>query len=916
MIGGALATLAGLALFARGFFLTRHELGIESTCSVVDLLDAELEADRFPRLSQLREHDAFSECWDEPRYRRIVLVIIDAMRFDFAFGDSVGVPEWYRGKMPTMRETLRDQPENAALFRLVADPPTVTMQRLKGLTTGALPTFIDFRNNFESPGVQEDNFLGQLRARDDGRYAVFMGDDTWDSLYPEAFERSYPYPSFNARDLHTVDDGVLRHLWPELQRGGSPDAENSEESCALLIAHFLGVDHVGHTFGPRSPAMTAKLQEMDAAVARVLEDSRFDDLVLVFGDHGMTEDGNHGGGTEEETTSALFAYSKGGLFPGDSFSRLPYLRWDREHGIVESRGPGLADTAATSFRDIAQVDLVPTISLLLGNPIPFASLGGLIPELFLRPRGKGAAAGHPRTGHEDVAEDLARALLVNSLQVWRYLTAYQAAATGTISEDDMETLQGLLRQALEDHEDALERARAREGPADLEGVAEACLGYRRFLDAVLQIARSAWTEFDTRSMTLGALIQSVTALAMLVAAVARRGVSPSGALALVLLAMWMLSAFSNSFIVDESSVSRYILLSTACIMGVGISRSASASGESVAWRRAFDGLVLVATIRFATEVSGHGQDPVKHLSWIGTPAAAGCLTWIRWASGKRYARNRQQARENTCWSAIFGILAAAAVAYWASEALLPPSEDRAGLRRLFHLWLPRAILLGHALLGIVGSMWRALRSRRTAPLFAAVYHWIALIAFTEGPPGFISGCLFCVAMEVLCRWAEDRRKRASTAPSSEVLQALALFSLGRFFFFATGHASQFSSLQYDVAFIGSDAFYAPVAGAILGMNTLGLDIALLLRCTLSSSQHRSTRSDPSALPLLVAMHCVRAAAATCCAGILRRHLMVWAVFAPKFVFDNVLMAAVLVFGASFSYAFASLHGSSVAKALL
>jgi hypothetical protein len=31
---------------------------------------------------------------------------------------------------------------------------------------------------------------------------------------------------------------------------------------------------------------------------------------------------------------------------------------------------------------VAQVDLVPTLSLLLGTPIPFANLGFVIPELF------------------------------------------------------------------------------------------------------------------------------------------------------------------------------------------------------------------------------------------------------------------------------------------------------------------------------------------------------------------------------------------------------------------------------------------------------------------------------------------------------------------------------------------------------
>ena len=85
--------------------------------------------------------------------------------------------------------------------RFIADPPTTTMQRLKGLTTGSLPTFIDMASNFGSHEVSltfqgnrfemsclvylrlpfsqitEDNLLDQLVGS--GKRVVFAGDDTW-----------------------------------------------------------------------------------------------------------------------------------------------------------------------------------------------------------------------------------------------------------------------------------------------------------------------------------------------------------------------------------------------------------------------------------------------------------------------------------------------------------------------------------------------------------------------------------------------------------------------------------------------------------------------------------------------------------------------------------------------------------------
>lgn len=64
-----------------------------------------------------------------------------------------------------VRELLQADPSRALLYRFEADPPTTTMQRLKGLTTGSLPTFLDLRQNFHSPAVAEDSLIQQLRQQ-------------------------------------------------------------------------------------------------------------------------------------------------------------------------------------------------------------------------------------------------------------------------------------------------------------------------------------------------------------------------------------------------------------------------------------------------------------------------------------------------------------------------------------------------------------------------------------------------------------------------------------------------------------------------------------------------------------------------------------------------------------------------------
>uniref|UniRef100_A0A493SWN7 Phosphatidylinositol glycan anchor biosynthesis class O n=1 Tax=Anas platyrhynchos platyrhynchos TaxID=8840 RepID=A0A493SWN7_ANAPP len=136
---------------------------------------------------------------------------------------------------------------------------------------------------------------------------VFMGDDTWEGLFPNKFFRSYFFPSFNVKDLHTVDNGILQHLYPTVDSG----------EWDFLIAHFLGVDHCGHKHGPDHPEMAKKLTQMNEMLRSLVEHLGNDTLLLVAGDHGMTETGDHGGDSEKEVNAALFVYSKTPLFDTD-----------------------------------------------------------------------------------------------------------------------------------------------------------------------------------------------------------------------------------------------------------------------------------------------------------------------------------------------------------------------------------------------------------------------------------------------------------------------------------------------------------------------------------------------------------------------------------------------------------------------
>ncbi|KAI6683592.1 hypothetical protein NL676_029505 [Syzygium grande] len=206
--------VAAVLIFTRGFLLTRTELPFHSRCS--DVSGSPCCPPRSGAAGSNGTGGGGPErCWTKPAVDRVVIIVLDALRFDF-----VAPSAFFKETKPWMDR----------------------LPRLKGLTTGGLPTFVDVGNSFGAPAITEDNLMNQLVRN--GKRVLMMGDDTWVQLFPHHFNRSYPFPSFNVKDLHTVDNGCIDNLLPSLY----------QEDWDVLIAHFLGVDHAGHIYGVDSPS--------------------------------------------------------------------------------------------------------------------------------------------------------------------------------------------------------------------------------------------------------------------------------------------------------------------------------------------------------------------------------------------------------------------------------------------------------------------------------------------------------------------------------------------------------------------------------------------------------------------------------------------------------------------------------------
>lgn len=138
-------------------------------------------------------------------------------------------------------------------------------------------------------------------------------------------------------------------------------------SWDVMILHYLGIDHIGHTQGPKGSLMGPKQGEYDAIIDRIYTQvAQYDastpgssTLLVITGDHGMSVTGNHGGSSHNERSTGLIFLS-----PQYAFSKKSH------------------DEAFKKAKTVHQVDICPTVSTLMGLSVPSQSTGTVIPDVI------------------------------------------------------------------------------------------------------------------------------------------------------------------------------------------------------------------------------------------------------------------------------------------------------------------------------------------------------------------------------------------------------------------------------------------------------------------------------------------------------------------------------------------------------
>ncbi|KAI0194948.1 GPI ethanolamine phosphate transferase 3-like protein [Astrocystis sublimbata] len=956
----------GIVLFTSGFLLTRLVLDDRSECAA-------------PPIEPLIEWEGSGTveggCWHPKTFNKAVIVIIDALRYDFTVpvGDATKA-EVYHNAFPFLYDSAVQSPNNAFLLPFIADPPTSTLQRLKGLTTGTLPTFIDLGSNFAGTAIEEDNILMQLREH--GKRIVHLGDDTWTSLFPDYFQAnlSRAYDSFNVWDLHTVDNGVLEHIFPlmEPERRGDWD---------VTIGHLLGVDHAGHRYGPNHPAMTAKLQQMDIFIRQLAETIDEDTLLVVMGDHGMDEKGDHGGESDDEVEAALWMYSKEPVF---GRTRVEYV----------------TPPASAKIRPVNQIDLVPTLALLLGIPIPYNNLGRPIEEAFVGPLG-------------NAWDRLAAASGVTSAGIKRYQASYFEARGLQQS-----SAPGSPVSLWKDAEDLIQSPKARKW-------AILSAAYTAYQEETLRICKDLWARFNVPNMLLGIITMALGVL-VLILYVSRDededfAVLDNVDLDIAERTLELQGVTPNADAASYKTLTRTVVKSGA-VGGVVVGLASSAiivftsSGEwlwagaattigsmvAVAFSLVFPGgksflnllpntlwgwmsLVFVASqsIGFASNSYTIWEDSISlfFLATFGIASAIAALrqpsvrertmgiyhsllfvVLSRLASFSKLCREEQMpycnstyyASANSSTSASWQLVVPFAVALILPSIIksyLQISRSYEGLAPLWVGYVFRVILLlsasywtldaasnGNWLMSISETTFKAMHAS-LAQIVLALALIAGSFAFIWAPPcvsiltsaansrsaqvtvlgyGNANGARYLLLpINITCACILLTKPMGSGAIAIMMWQILALAEildvnglvaepigpvmlalLGNYTYFKTGHQAVLSSIQWDAAFIPLTTIrypWSPLAVALnhfAGQIVACVALPLLVLWKTSPKRKGVLESVSRALGVFVAFYAVESLATMAWAGHLRRHLMLYRVFSPRFMMAAAVLLAV------------------------
>lgn len=151
-------SLCALLLFHANFLFLRERVLENGVNDPAGLSDSEFDIN----IATLLSHISLRPLQEESS-QKVFLFVIDALRFDFLASNATSNSCRQGSHFEGLHRLLHHNQTQTAFYKLRADPPTVTSQRINGLTTGSLPVLLEIGRNLNAVQIDEDNLIDQLK---------------------------------------------------------------------------------------------------------------------------------------------------------------------------------------------------------------------------------------------------------------------------------------------------------------------------------------------------------------------------------------------------------------------------------------------------------------------------------------------------------------------------------------------------------------------------------------------------------------------------------------------------------------------------------------------------------------------------------------------------------------------------------
>lgn len=268
------------------------------------------------------------EALGQPATRRVVFVLVDALRADTAQDAAV---------MPVLDQLRRQGASATGRSR----PPSFSEPGYAVLLTGAWPELSDgpaVNLEYEDiPTFTQDNLFSAAHRA--GLKTAVSGYYWFEKLIPQD---AVDYSFYTPGEDRVADRAVVDAALPWLT---DPDIQ-------LVLIHIDQVDYAGHhEGGPLATGWKEAASRADALLGEIAAQLDLSqDTLLVTSDHGQIDAGGHGG-DDPVTLTEPFVLVGAGIKPG-------------------------------AYPDIQMVDIAPTLAALLGANLPASAQGRVLQEML------------------------------------------------------------------------------------------------------------------------------------------------------------------------------------------------------------------------------------------------------------------------------------------------------------------------------------------------------------------------------------------------------------------------------------------------------------------------------------------------------------------------------------------------------